>query len=568
MSVFFKGRVWNTPTTMSAVNDAAMYNPQISTGNVPAFLGSSEGGEPAAELRFTNAAQARDALRSGPLLTAIELALDASAESAGPAEVVAVRTDPATQSSLSLADSLAADVIDLTSTDYGLYTNQIRVKVEAGTTTGLKLSTQLGTALYTEDDVARNAFSVVYAGGEATATMTITGDTVTLYAPAATPVAVIDLNTYTTMQQLVDRINTTDGFTGAVLDGNEDTATLNGLDYVTAQDVLSATYTALANLQAAVDWFNSVGEGFVTAARVAAVGTVPAAVDWTYLTGAVTGTVTNTEWQAAFDVLQTSDVNWIVPLSSSASIHAMADTHAAYMSGIGRSERRAICGTASGTTDAAAIAAAKLLNSDRTSLTHLGIYGYDSTGALALFEPFYAAAMIAGAFAGLPPGEAMTNKGLKIRGIERNLRNPTDTDLLIKGGVLAIGSDFKVIKSISTWLTNTNFNRVEVSTGAALDFVSRTVRTAVDVVRGQKGSPQTLALALSNAETALKQLAVPAPQGPGVIVGDEASPAYKNLTVSLEGDVLRVDFQCSPAIPVNFVPVTIYAVPYSGTATQ
>jgi hypothetical protein len=55
--------------------------------------------------------------------------------------------------------------------------------------------------------------------------------------------------------------------------------------------------------------------------------------------------------------------------------------------------------------------------------------------------------------------------------------------------------------------------------------------------------------------------------GPEVLVGDENSPAYKNITAELEGDVLRVYFQCSPVIPVNYIPVGIAIVPYSGTAS-
>jgi hypothetical protein len=35
----------------------------------------------------------------------------------------------------------------------------------------------------------------------------------------------------------------------------------------------------------------------------------------------------------------------------------------------------------------------------------------------------------------------------------------------------------------------------------------------------------------------------------------------------LIGDVLAVQFQCSPVIPVNYIPVTVFAVPYTGTAS-
>jgi hypothetical protein len=48
----------------------------------------------------------------------------------------------------------------------------------------------------------------------------------------------------------------------------------------------------------------------------------------------------------------------------------------------------------------AAIAAAKAINSDRTAYVHLGFYDYDANGALTLYPPYIAAAMVAGAFAG------------------------------------------------------------------------------------------------------------------------------------------------------------------------
>ena len=55
--------------------------------------------------------------------------------------------------------------------------------------------------------------------------------------------------------------------------------------------------------------------------------------------------------------------------------------------------------------------------------------------------------------------------------------------------------------------------------------------------------------------------------GVGVIVGDDKNPAYKGITAEIQGDILRVWFECSPVIPINYVLVGIYAVAYSGTAT-
>lgn len=570
MSVFFGGRLLISPTVASVVDDSGLANKNLTVGNVVALIGQSEGGKPNTALRFGSPSQAVAVLRSGELLEAVKKAFDPSSQTGGPSEVVAIRVNPATQAALTLKDGTAADVITLQSTDYGLYTNQIKVKIEDASTAGKKLTTQFGNDYYSADNVTRNAFQVQYTGGAATGVMSITNSAITLQAPTGTTVATIALATYDTVQEVVDRINAVAGFVASVQDGNGQTAALNGLDTVTAQDVKTAAYTAKADLQAIIDWLNGTGEGFITATRVASAGTLPANIAFTYLSGGADGSVTNTEWSNAYTTLQQEDVQWVVPISSDASIHAMNDTHCAFMSTVGKMERRGIVGTASGTTDAEAITAAKALNSDRSSLVHIGYYDFNAAGALTLYPPYMTAALLAGMFSGVNPGTPLTNKSIKVRGLERNLRNPTDTDQLIKGGVLCVENTpkgYKVVQSITTWLTNDNYNRVEVSTGVAVDFVARNVRESLDDLRGQKGTPIMLSRAVSIAESRLRELARQEPQGPGVITGDAENPPYKNIRAELEGDVLRVEFECQPVIGVNYVLVSIFAKAYSGTAT-
>lgn len=568
MPVFFNGRLWVSPATMSAVDDSAMYNKNASVGNVLAIVGKSEGGKPFTALRFGSAKEAREVLIGGEALKAIEKAFDPSSETYAPSEVVFVRVNPATQASLALLDGSGNTVINLVTTGYGKFANNVKIKIEAGSVSGKKITTQKGNDYYSADNVARNCLSVAYTGAEATATISVTASSVTVAAGSSS--VAIDLEDYPTVGQLVDRINAVSGFNATVLDGNIEKPSLNGLDALTSANVKSGTVTVTGNLSAVVDWINSTGEGFITATRGATAATVPANIPFTYLAGGSDGVTTNGSWQSAFDALQTVDVQWVVPLSATAAIHAMTDTHVTYMSNVARMERRAIVGGLTGVTDDEAKAAAKVLNSDRTSYTHLGIYDYDDAGKLTLYPAYIAAAQIAAAFAGVNPGTALTNRSLKIRGVERDLRNPTDTDQLILAGVLCIENTprgFKVVKSITTWLVNSNYNRVEASVGVALDFVSRNVRNILDDLRGKKGTPAILSEAVSRVDSILRTLAQPEPLGPAVIVGDKINPAYKNIVATLEGDVLRVEFQCSPVIPVNYIPVVIHAVPYSGSAS-
>ena len=565
MSVFFNGQKWTTPGVMSRIDDEAMYNNNLNIGNVAAFIGRSEGGQPKTALRFGSPSEARNALLSGDLLTAIEQAFDPSAETNAPSQIVAIRVNPAVQASAEVKDSSGfTTVIKLFSTDYGRRANSIRYKIETGTESGKKITTQLGDTYYTADNISRYVFSIQYSGTEASATMTVTDTSVILSAPAGVEADMIDLHSYETIQKLVDKINTVPGFFAEVVDNNGEKETLNGLDMVSAIDVRSDKCIATAHVQAIVDWFNGLGEEFVTAERVT--GIYPRNVPWTYLQGGSDGEVNISDWQDCFDVLQTQDVQWVTPLSSESVIHAMCDTHVSYMSNVGRMERRAIVGGKSGTSDKEAIAAAKALASDRISYVHLGMYDYDSSGKLTLFPPYILAAKIAGMFSGVTPGYSLTGRTIKIKGIERNLRNPTDTDQLITGGVLCVENTkdgYKIVQSITTWRANSKYNRVEVSTGAAVDYVARTVRERAEkIIGGAPGSPIKLSTALQEADTALRQLTTE-----GIIVGDETSPSFKNLTASLEGDVLRLEFEASPGIPVNYVLITIHCVPYSGSVS-
>lgn len=565
--LFFNGRLWTTPATMSVIDDSAMQPKGLTVGNILALVGKALGGAPNTVLKFGSPAEAAAVLKGGELLAAVQKAFDPSPETNAPATVVAIRVGQATQATLALKDAGNATVIALVSDDYGLGANQIKVKVEAGSVRGKKLTTMLGNGYFSQDNIARDALTVRYAGGGPAATVAVTNSTVTLDVDGSA--TVIDLSSFATVGALVDRINAVAGFTASAVAGSEDKPALNGLDSLAGQDVKTTACTITANLQAVVDWLNGVGEGFITATRAAGAGTLPVNADWTYLAGAVDPAPVVGDWTNALATLQGEDVQWVVPLTGNAAIHAAVDAHCAYMSNVARMERRALVGPAGNTALAAVKDLPKALNSDRTSLVWPGHYDYDVGGKLVLLPPYMTAAVIAAAFAGSNPGTPLTNKALKIRGLEFKVRNPTDTDDLIQAGVLCLEETpkgYKVVRSISTWLVNDSYNRVEVSTGVATDFVSRNVRQALDVLRGTKGSPIVLSRAVSIAETTLRELARPEPQGPGVIVGDEENPAYRNIRAALDGDVLRVEFQCSPVIPVNFIPVSIFVVPYSGTA--
>lgn len=569
MAVFFNGQRLVTPVTASAVNDDAMQSQNLTVGNALAIVGKSTGGKPKTALAFGSPEQARRALRSGELLDAVMKAFDPSDDTGAPSTVYAVRVNPAVQSVLALKDAADAAVINLTSANYGQADNLIKVKVESGAISGKTISVSYGTDYLHGDNIGRAALSVRYTGAEATAILAVAADKLTLTAGSTDPVE-ISFADFSTVASVVDKINSLGSYTAQVLDRSDNMATQNGLDFVTAQDVKTAVYTVRADLQAIIDWFNSVAFEYVTASRPDAVGKVPANIPYTFLAGGTDGNTITTDWYDALVALQNKDVQWVSAASGDPAVHALIDTHVDFASGTLRRERRAILGTALGTTDAQALEAAKALNSKRTSLVHIGHYAYDLSGQLVLREPYMTAALIAAGFAGTNPGTPMTNKSLKVQGLERDLLNPTDTDELLLGGVMPVentDTGYKVTQSITTWLGDQKYNNREQSCGAALDFTVRNAREALDVLRGTKSNPLLLSRAAAITKSTLTQLAREEPQGPGVLAGDAASPAFRNISAAIEGDVLRVQFECSPVIPNNYILVTVYAKPYSGSTT-
>lgn len=569
MAVFFNGQRLVTPVTASAVNDDAMQSQNLTVGNALAIVGKSTGGKPKTALAFGSPEQARRALRSGELLDAVMKAFDPSDDTGAPSTVYAVRVNPAVQSVLELKDAADAAVINLTSANYGQADNLIKVKVESGAISGKTISVSYGTDYLHGDNIGRAALSVRYTGSETTAILAVAADKLTLTAGSTEPVEIAFAD-FSTVASVVDKINSLGSYTAQVLDRSDNMATLNGLDFVTAQDVKTAVYTVRADLQAIIDWFNSVAFEYVTASRPAAVGKVPANIPYTFLAGGTDGNTITTDWYDALVALQNKDVQWVSAASGDPAVHALIDTHVDFASGTLRRERRAILGTALGTTDAQALEAAKALNSKRTSLVHIGHYAYDLNGQLVLREPYMTAALIAAGFAGTNPGTPMTNKSLKVQGLERDLLNPTDTDELLLGGVMPVentDTGYKITQSITTWLGDQKYNNREQSCGAALDFTVRNAREALDVLRGTKSNPLLLSRAAAITKSALTQLAREEPQGPGVLAGDAASPAFRNISAAIEGDVLRVQFECSPVIPNNYILVTVYAKPYSGSTT-
>lgn len=189
---------------------------------------------------------------------------------------------------------------------------------------------------------------------------------------------------------------------------------------------------------------------------------------------------------------------------------------------------------------------------------------YDIKGNLRTFNGTYTAAAIAGMIANYSVGEPITNKFLSgISGLSTYYTN-SEILQLIDNGVCTIerlrGAGYRVVQGVTSWIADDNFNRKEISVRLVTNYVAKNCREALKTFIGRKNSPYIATMIKSALVTTLKQL-----EAETVIVGNETFPAYRNLTVVIDGDIVRVDFECSPVLPINFIAVTVHMTIFKAT---
>ena len=572
MSTFFNGTYLVTPEVVSAIDDSLMYPNDLPSGNVLALIGESAGGKPKTPIRLRSPGHAQRLLRSGPLMDAAIRAFAPASVAGSPAAVLVVRVDPATQSTAVLNGAGAVASINLKSTDYGAHTAGLEIRLETGTRVGFRVSVRQEGAVYVRDNIGAEVFSLQYTGAAATATVKVEAGNLILEAPTGTAVKTYILNEWSTAAALGEAITGTMTDWEVVVERGGERFRPERLDKVTIADAKISATMLTGHAWSVLNYINSNSEIFIDATYAGTAPMLaPVACAWTPLTAGITGNALPVDWEEAFESLHEVEAHWLVPLTDNPAVWDMTAAHCDYLSARKR-ERRAFVGGDTGVSEEQAKAAAYGINSDRVAYVWPGVFEYEPITRELVLKPAYLAAVnVAAAFACLNPGTTMSRKALSVAAAEVLLREPTDTDDLLASGVLPLVQNeggVIVSQAISTWQLDDRYNRKEVSVGAAVDYVSRTVRAAMEPLLGERASPEVLPRARARLEAILNDLSVPPPMGPGTLVGDPANPSYRNLSLELDGDIMRVNFECSPVIPINYVLIGISVSPWRGTSIQ
>lgn len=570
----FEGRIIKKPQAVSVVKDEGLAAAGIVNPITIAILGTAAAGRPEWPYEFFSAADAQTAFMSGNLPEAIRRAYQPGGER-GAYRVVGVRlngdvatpANRAVQATKILQDATPANALTLTAGEWGVQGNNLAVSVANGTDAGTKKITVFWRGAELQgDNIGAPGIQIQYTGAGASGSGAVTSTQLTTTI-AATPADDLALSfaTYNTLQKLVDAINATGKYTASVLNPNPD-APSTDLDVVAVADVKATPVALRADLAAQLAWFQGLGAEILTAVEPPGGGGKPAAnVAKTFFTGGIDPTITTNSWQQGLDVLATEDVQIVVPVSADPAVHAMARTHCETMSGVTqKGERVCIVGGAWGESVATARGAALALNSDRAQRVHPGLFEDAGNGTLAQVPPYMVAAMKAGLTAGLALGTSATYKHLNAAGVETKYSLQV-IESLLDSGICTIeharNVGYRIVQDKTTWLRDNRITRRELALRLALDSVSRRLRAVADRYIGSPTAPSFRGEVTGALVAELTRM-----ESANLIVGDANTPAYRNLQVNINSEIVEIRVEVTVAAPANYIGIIIVPTIYSGVA--
>ena len=271
---------------------------------------------------------------------------------------------------------------------------------------------------------------------------------------------------------------------------------------------------------------------------------------------------TAANWQSALEALESKDANIIVPLCdeldgsttpTKAAVHSKLSAHLTKMAGLGANERQGFVGAINNETKANLKAAVKLLNSQYLGYAINGIKVFNPAGSLVSLKPDYMALILAGIQASSPVGTPLTQK---IPNLVEPLNHSgysasNDANELIQSGLIAVEPSrlgFRILRGVSSYLTDANPILSEMSAMESLIFSIRDLRAFLDTIIGEAAVSGTAKRISSIARTRLEKQVKD-----GIIKACDAD----NLTVTDLGDQFKLNVRIAPVEPVNFIVINM-----------
>lgn len=481
------------PNTSITVDTSSIGGSSSNSEKVLMLVGSATGGKPDTVYSVRNYAQAKSVFRSGELLDAIELAWNPATGMQGAGNILAMRVEDAT------ASTLEKGGLTFDSLLYGQEANEIQIALEENTLTDTKRlrvnfvkdnSTQIF-------DNLGSIFSVKYSGEEALSTATVEVDSVTklatkltLRAGTAEDAGTLPIiktyelgsGTYTDTNVLVSDINNLPDFSATFFPiGNKNVPT-STFDAVADLDIKNKEKVYVTALGGDIEkqlQYNS----YVTVKvdRSTPITEFPL----TKLAGGTDGTIPES-WSSKFKHFANEGGYYLVPLTDKEAVHYEALAFVTDRTA-NADPMRILVGGGTAETLEATLARAQGLRSARANLIGFSASRRMDDGRNMKFPAYMMASQIAGLASGLPIGSSVTFKNILIDALDV-VYESEQLDQFNQSGVMmaefvrrsSTSTNFRIVDDVTTYNDKSDPVKNELAVGEANDFLCAELKIALD----------------------------------------------------------------------------------------
>lgn len=359
----------------------------------------------------------------------------------------------------------------------------------------------------------------------------------------------LDLSTFETVNEVVDFVNqanTDYHFAANYLASKSYNATaLDG--FRLPQDIKAAEVIVTANLQELIDTLSaSKVASLVRVGNIACDDFVN--ITGTFLLGGTQSNVVLSDWTDALELIETSDIQIVVPFSSDVDVHKEVLKHCT-KAALAGSERNAWVG-ASANQSILDLKNnwVKALNNRNVALVGQSVKVTNPQGVIQTLEPKYFALICAAMQAGTPVATPLTRKRPDVVDVLSAWIANRDVTDAIKAGICALTSDnlgWRIERSVTTWIKDDNPIYSEVSANESINTSVRDLRNALDIYIGDRNLNITGSRIQGIVSARLDQQ-----------VNDGIIKAYKNVVLENLGDTLKVNYTVAAVEPLNFISIT------------
>lgn len=609
MGVYFNGRYYIKPQVATYVDDTALTPVGLVGSNVIGMMGPAKDGVPNQAYLLTSLNDATDIFGEGPLVDGVAMAFNGGAQyiwatRVGGAYAANAFTSTPLQAIIQTTGNTTTPTtfpFRLLSKAYGTQANGILVTTtESSGRISITVAAQQNTI--TGTGIGYDVLSILNSGTSTSFTIATLSTAYNLtIAQGANTAPVIDLVGVASTTDLVERIK--DAMANATPAAIDDTTfTFTVMKEVPGTQLDAGAVTAAsatvpqylqANVKAAFDWFNAGNQPYVYAEDSGNIFTTyvtktvadfaPRTINFALAAQAGSaGTIDATSYTGVLaEIYEDLDLDLVVPIVDDYlgtvittgtipdSIFTAVHNHCKAMSTTKAEERIGLVGyqftDVGGTTPDGSpetlvttlTGKATAFNSPYIVVCSPRFKTFDIKGNLKYFNGTYTAAYIAGLIASFPVGEPITNKdvtgmqGLSTYFLNRHILQLIDNGVLV---VERVGGALKVVQGVTSWISDDNFNKKEISVRLVTNYIAKNCRENLKQFIGRKNSLQMLQIIKGSLVQVLREL-----ENNEIIVGTTAYPAYRNLILTADGDVVRVSFECSPVLPINYILINIHA---------